>query len=135
MNQRRRTILIVDDEEDIVRPVAFRLGAEGYDTLMEPSGELGFQTALDKLPDAIIADVMMPGIDGVTLCGLLKRRPETCRIPVVMLTAKSRMGDIEDAFEADADDYVTKPFEWSELIGKLRRAIDLAERRGSPNSG
>ncbi len=116
-------VLIVDDEEDVVRPLAFRLGVEGFEVMLEPDGELGYQTAVSKLPDIILLDVMMPGIDGVTLCRLLKERAETQHIPIVMLTAKTTMGDVENAFAAHADDYVGKPFEWQELLGKMHRAL------------
>ena len=126
------SILIVDDEEDVVRPLAFRLGVEGYDVLMEPDGELGYRTAISETPDVILLDVMMPGIDGITLCKLLKAKPETAHIPVIMLTARTTIGDVEKAFDVNADDYVGKPFEWPELLGKINRALArsaVAERR------
>ncbi len=117
------SILIVDDEEDVVRPLAFRLGVEGYDVLLEPDGELGYKTAVEELPDIILLDIMMPGIDGLTLCKILKDKPETSHIPVIMLTARTTVGDVEQAFEVHADDYVGKPFEWPELFGKINRAL------------
>ncbi len=116
-------ILIVDDEEDVVRPIAFRLGIQGFEVLMEPDGELGFDTAVNELPDLILLDIMMPGIDGVTLCQVLKERDDTRNIPIIMLTAKSTMGDVEKAFAARADDYISKPFEWQELWGKINRCL------------
>ena len=64
----RLKILIVDDEEDVVKPIAFRLDNQGFEVLMEPDGDLGFQTAVAELPDLILLDIMMPGIDGLTLC-------------------------------------------------------------------
>ena len=117
-------ILIVDDEEDAVRATAFRLDMLGYDVLLEPDGDLGFQTAVAEMPDLILLDIMMPGIDGLTMCQMLKQRPDTARIPIIMLTAKTMMGDIEKAFAAKADDYVCKPFEWEELFGKINRCLD-----------
>ena len=117
------SILIVDDEEDVVRPLAFRLGMEGYEVLMEPDGELGYRTAIEQTPDVILLDIMMPGIDGITLCNILKTKPETAHIPVIMLTARTTIGDVEKAFENRADDYVGKPFEWPELFGKISRAL------------
>lgn len=119
----RQSILIVDDEEDVVRPLAFRLGVQGYDVLMEPDGELGYETAVSQTPDIILLDIMMPGIDGITLCKILKDKPETRHIPVIMLTARTTIGDVERAFEVHADDYVGKPFEWPELFGKINRAL------------
>jgi DNA-binding response OmpR family regulator len=119
----KQTILIVDDEEDVVRPLAFRLGVEGYDVLMEPDGELGYQTAVNEMPNIILLDIMMPGIDGITLCKILKDKPETAHIPIIMLTARTTIGDVEKAFEVRADDYVGKPFEWPELFGKINRAL------------
>lgn len=116
-------ILIVEDEEDVVQPVAFRLEMQGFEVLMEPDGELGFQTATSELPDLILMDVMMPGIDGLTLCRILKEREDTGQIPIIMLTAKTTMGDVEKAFAAHADDYIAKPFEWAELLGKVNRCL------------
>ena len=121
--EQRPKILLVDDEEDVVRPIAFRLGAEGFETLLEPNGELGYQTAIDERPDLILLDIMMPGIDGIALCRILKSRRDTGGIPVIMLTARSRMGDVEEAFSVAADDFITKPFEWEELLGKVNRAL------------
>ena len=87
-----QTILIVDDEEDVVKPIIFRLEMQGFDVLMEADGETGFQTALAEMPDLILLDIMMPGIDGLTLCQILKERPDTAHIPIIMLTAKTTMG-------------------------------------------
>ncbi len=119
----KSTVLIVDDEEDVVRPLAFRMSALGFDVLMEPDGENGYETAVRRLPDVILLDIMMPGIDGITLCKILKDKPETHHIPILMLTARTLLGDVERAFAADADDYISKPFEWNELFGKVNRAL------------
>ena len=117
------TVLIVDDEEDVVKPLAFRMSVQGFDVLLEPDGELGYRTAVDRQPDIILLDIMMPGIDGITLCGILKEKQETRHIPILMLTAKTLVGDVERAFAADADDFIAKPFEWDELFGKMHRAL------------
>jgi CheY-like chemotaxis protein len=66
---------------------------------------------------------MMPDIDGVTLCRMLKEEESTRRIPIIMVTAKSMMGDVEAAFDAQADDYVSKPYEWVELHQKMRKLL------------
>ncbi len=122
-NIAKPTVLIVDDEEDVVQPIAFRLSIQGFNVLMEPDGEMGFQAAVSEMPDVILLDIMMPGVDGITLCQMLKEREDTRRIPIIMLTAKTTMGDVEQAFAAKADDYVAKPFEWPELLGKINRAL------------
>jgi DNA-binding response OmpR family regulator len=119
------TILIVDDEEDVVRPIAFRLNIQGYAVLLEPDGELGFETAVAEHPNLILLDIMMPGIDGLSLCEILKSRDDTADIPIIMVTAKTTVGDVEKAFAARADDFVAKPFEWQELLGKINRCLAL----------
>lgn len=117
------TVLIVDDEQDIVRPLVFRLEVEGFQVALEPNGQLGYHRAVAERPDIILLDVMMPGIDGVTLCRMLKETESTRDIPVIMVTAKSMMGDVEAAFDAQADDYVSKPYEWAELHQKMRKLL------------
>jgi DNA-binding response OmpR family regulator len=119
-----KAVLIVDDEQDIVCPIAFRLEVEGFRVIIEPDGQLGYDRAVLERPDLILLDVMMPGIDGVTVCRMLKQRAETAGIPIVMVTAKTTMGDVEHAFGAGADDYISKPFEWPELLAKVQRLID-----------
>jgi DNA-binding response OmpR family regulator len=124
--EQQPTILIVDDEEDVVRPIAFRLNIQGYEVLLEPDGELGFETAVAEHPDLILLDIMMPGIDGFALCEILKTRDDTNDIPIIMVTAKTTVGDVEKAFAARADDFVAKPFEWQELLGKINRCLALS---------
>lgn len=117
------SVLIVDDEQDIVRPLMFRLEMEGFQVSLEPNGQLGYDRAVTDRPDIILLDVMMPGIDGVTLCRMLKEAEPTRNIPIIMVTAKSMMGDVEAAFNAQADDYVSKPYEWAELHHKMRKLL------------
>jgi DNA-binding response OmpR family regulator len=125
--EQQPTILIVDDEEDVVRPIAFRLNIQGYEVLLEPDGELGFETAVAEHPDLILLDIMMPGIDGFALCEILKTRDDTNDIPIIMVTAKTTVGDVEKAFASHADDFVAKPFEWPELLGKINRCLTLRQ--------
>ena len=80
-------MLIVDDEQDIVRPLAFRLEVEGFRVSLEPDGQMGYDRAVAEHPDLILLDVMMPGLDGVTVCNMLKQRVETQGIPIIMVTA------------------------------------------------
>ena len=122
-NSDKTTVLIVDDEEDVLRPIAFRLEAQGFRVLLEPDGELGFQTAVARQPDLILLDIMMPGMDWLTLCNILKEREDTGAIPIIILTAKTALADVEKVFRSGADDYVAKPFEWDELHEKINRCL------------
>jgi DNA-binding response OmpR family regulator len=123
VSETSKRILIVDDEEDVVRPIAFRLGVTGFDVLMEPDGELGYQTAVEQHPDLILLDIMMPGIDGITMCAALKHRDDTRDIPIIMLTARTAAAEVEKCLAAKADFFIAKPFDWSELIGKIHGAL------------
>lgn len=127
--QTQPVILIVDDEEDVVRPIAFRLNVQGYEVLLEPDGELGYETAVAEHPDLILLDVMLPGLDGFSLCEILKSREDTNDIPIIMVTAKTTVGDVEKAFAVKADDFVAKPFEWQELLGKINRCLAMSNAR------
>lgn len=123
-------ILIVDDEEDIRELIELNLGREGYEVLTCETGEQALQIARSKLPNLVILDLMLPGIDGLEVCRQLKGNPRTEHIPVIMLTAKGEEGDVVAGLELGADDYVTKPFSRTVLVARvravLRRRVELA---------
>ncbi len=104
------TILIVDDEEDILELVEYNLIKEGYRVITAATGEDALQIARDKLPDLILLDLMLPGVDGLEVCRILKADHLTSVIPIVMLTAKGSEADVVVGLEMGADDYITKPF-------------------------
>jgi two-component system alkaline phosphatase synthesis response regulator PhoP len=116
-------ILVVDDEEDIRELVKLNLAREGYVVLVCETGEQALQIARSKLPNLIILDLMLPGIDGLEVCRKLKRDPKTSNIPIVMLTAKGEESDIVTGLELGADDYVTKPFSGKVLVARVRRIL------------
>ncbi len=118
-----KAVLIIDDEPDVARPIAFRLEMSGFEVVVEPDGQLGYERAVNTRPDIVLLDVMMPGLDGIEVCRMLKRNSATRGIPVVMVTAKTTAGDVEAAFDAEASDYVSKPFEWAELRAKIDRLV------------
>jgi two-component system alkaline phosphatase synthesis response regulator PhoP len=122
------TILVVDDEEDIRELVELNLRREGYTILPCQTGEQAMEQAASRLPDAIILDLMLPGIDGLEVCRRLKADPRTSQIAIVMLTAKGEEADIVTGLELGADDYVTKPFSGKVLAARVRRL--LRKRRG-----
>ncbi len=120
------TILVVDDEEDIVELVELNLAREGYRVVGCTTGEKALEIAKSKLPHLIVLDLMLPGIDGLEVCRRLKRSPKTAHIPIVMLTAKAEEADIVTGLELGADDYVTKPFSGKILVARVRRLLRKA---------
>ncbi len=125
----KENILIVDDEEDVLELVRYNLNKEGYRTETATSGEEAMTKARAKLPDLIILDLMLPGIDGLQVCKNLKSDAKTQNIPVIMLTAKGEETDIVAGLELGADDYVTKPFSPKVLIARVRRILQRAIAR------
>ena len=123
------TILIVEDEKDIAEMIVYNLNKEGYKTHISATGEEALaQTALD-LPDLILLDLMLPGVDGLEVCQRLKQEKTTRSVPVVMLTAKGEDSDIVAGLEIGADDYVTKPFSPKVLIARIRAVLRRIEQR------
>jgi two-component system phosphate regulon response regulator PhoB len=122
----KATILIVDDEEDIRELVELNLTQEGYGVLSCETGEQALEIAGSRLPDLIILDLMLPGIDGLEVCKKLKSNLKTENIPIVMLTAKGEEVDIVTGLELGADDYVTKPFRGKVLVARVRRILRRA---------
>src|SRR5436190_9067641 len=125
------TILVSDDEPDLLELVEFNLKKDGYETIVAKNGQSGLDIAKKHLPDLIILDIMMPGLDGLEVCRELRADARTRQIPMIMLTAKSAEADRIVGLELGADDYVTKPFSPRELVARvralLRRAITTQE--------
>lgn len=121
-------ILVVDDEPDALELVEFNLKAAGYEVVTAADGEEGLKKARTASPALILLDVMLPEIDGMEVCKLLKRDPATAAIPVIMLTAKGAEIDRVLGLELGADDYVTKPFSPRELVLRVKGLL----RRGRP---
>ena len=109
-----KTILIVEDEQNIVDILSFNLSREGYDTLEAYDGPAGLQLALENDPDLILLDLMLPGMDGFEVCR--KVRESGSAAPIIMLTAREEEADKVLGLELGADDYITKPFSMRELL-------------------
>ena len=124
------TILVVDDEQDILELLTYNLEREGYKVIAVGSGEAA-AAAADK-SDLVVLDLMLPGIDGIELCKRLKSREDTAEIPIIMLTAKSEDSDVITGLEVGADDYVTKPFSPKVLIARIRRLLRQKQSRTLP---
>jgi DNA-binding response OmpR family regulator len=118
-----KKVLIVEDEDLIVRVLSIRLEGLGYKVFSAVDGEEGLKAARREKPDLVILDIGLPGIDGTTLCELIKSSPETKDVKVIMLTGKKLVGDMEKSFEAGADAYVNKPYEWARLQAHIEKLI------------
>ena len=121
--EKNKTILIVDDENDILGLVEFHVQQQGYKTLKATSGEQALKLIRDEKPDLIVLDLMLPGISGLDVCKYLKSESATENIPIIMLTAKGEEADIVQGLEMGADDYVTKPFSPKVLMARLNSVI------------
>ena len=111
-------ILVVEDEPQIANFIKRGLRREGYNVLVAPDGETGLDMAFGDLPDLIILDIMLPGIDGLSVCRQI--REGELQTPVLMLTAKDAVPDRVAGLEAGADDYLVKPFAFEELLARVR---------------
>jgi two-component system alkaline phosphatase synthesis response regulator PhoP len=119
----RETVLVVDDEEDILELVRYNLEKEGYSVVGVTTGEDALAATRMKLPDAVVLDLMLPGVDGLEVCRRLKGDLTTRQIPIIMLTAKGSEADIVTGLELGAADYVTKPFSPRVLTARLKAVL------------
>lgn len=118
-------ILLAEDEAQIGDMVAFKLANAGHDVIRVADGEAALAAAARERPDAIILDVMMPGLDGFSVLGRLKADPSLSAIPVIMLTARGQERDVLSGLQGGAADYIVKPFSLKELLAR----VDVALRR------
>lgn len=119
----KKTVLIVEDEEDLRDIVIYNLDREGYKTIGVESGEEGLERAIALRPDLILLDLMLPGINGMDVCRQLKQNEDTKNIPIIMASAKGEEADIVSGLELGADDYVTKPFSPRILLARVRSVL------------
>lgn len=113
-------ILVVDDEEDLLELVRYTLAKEGHSVTCVDTGEKAVDSVRQSLPDLIVLDLMLPGIDGLEVCRRLKGDLKTREVPIIMLTAKSEERDVITGLDGGADDYVTKPFSPRVLLARVK---------------
>jgi DNA-binding response OmpR family regulator len=123
MSERRPLVLVADDDPDIRSLVALRLEKSGYEVVSARDGEQALATALERVPDLALLDVMMPKLDGYEVTERLREQDETRHLPVILLTARVQESDIARGVEAGADDYVTKPFSTGELRDRVQAVL------------
>lgn len=126
-----KKILVVDDEADVTELVAYHLRAKGYqvETLNDPNASIG--RARTFLPDLVILDIMMPDLNGVQICRMLRADPKLEKVPVVFLTAKAEENDRIQGLETGADDYICKPFNLKELVLRVQSILRRVTEGGA----
>ncbi len=119
-------ILVIDDEPDIREVIRYNLSNDGFRVVTAVAGDEGIQAARSESPDLILLDLMLPGVDGLEVCRILKGESRTRTIPIIMVTAKGEESDIVLGLGVGADDYIVKPFSPKELVARVRAVL----RRG-----
>jgi two-component system alkaline phosphatase synthesis response regulator PhoP len=119
----REKILIVDDEMSTLMPLKRSLESENYAVVEAYDGHEAIKKANEEIPDLIILDLMLPGMDGIEVCQHLKTDTQTEKIPIIMLTAKDNINDKVEGLQIGADDYVTKPFVLKELKARIKSVM------------
>jgi two-component system alkaline phosphatase synthesis response regulator PhoP len=125
----REHVFVVEDEEDIQEILRYNLKKEGYRVTCVGSGEEGLRKVRADLPDIVLLDLMLPGMDGLEVCKALKRDHRTEHIPVVMITVKGEETDVVTGLELGADDYLTKPFSPKVVIARIRAVLRRRARQ------
>ena len=119
----KQRILVVDDEEDLLELISYNLTKEGYRVSTAASGEEAMREARSNPPDLIVLDLLLPSVDGLEVCKLLKSDSRTKHVPIVMLTAKGEEADVVSGLELGADDYITKPFSPRVLAARIKAVL------------
>jgi DNA-binding response OmpR family regulator len=122
------SVLVVDDDPVILRLLQVNFELEGIGVAIAVDGEEGLKMAQSDPPDLVISDIMMPKVNGLELLAALRSSPETASMPVILLSAKAQVADVQRGLELGADDYVTKPFDPLELIDRIYKVLAKSRR-------
>ena len=125
-------ILVVEDDQDIAQLVARYLDKAGYATDIISSGRDALSTIRAHMPDLLVLDLMLPHVDGLEICRVLRANEKTAAVPIIMLTARAEESDRIVGLELGADDYLSKPFSPNELVARVRALLRRAQRTGAP---
>jgi len=129
-----KNILVVEDDLDIRELISFNLANEGHQVFEANDGEVGIDKARNNNPDLILLDLMLPGIQGLDVCRIIKSDQETKEIPIIMVTAVGQEEDIVKGLETGADDYITKPFSIKVLIARVNAVLKRSTEAGENKS-
>ena len=124
----KNKILVIEDDDDIQELITYNLVREGYLVSSTTSGEAGLEAARRSAPDLVLLDLMLPGIDGLEVCRMLRADHRTAAVPIVMLTAKGEETDVVTGLEVGADDYITKPFSPKVVVARIRNILRRKSR-------
>lgn len=130
----KKLVAVVDDEGDILELVSHHLTREGYTVKQFHNGREFLSFTQSLLPDLVILDLMLPGVDGLEICRILKNSARTSSVPILMLTAKGTEADIVVGLEMGADDYVVKPFSPRELVARVKSILRRVSEDKTPRS-
>lgn len=122
-NAIRKSIVVVEDEPDILEVLSYNLRREGFEVATSDDGEKGLSLIRKRKPDLVLLDLMLPKMDGLDVCRTLKNDPSTGHIPIIMVTARGEESDLVLGLEIGADDYVTKPFSPKELVARVKAVL------------
>ena len=126
-------ILIIEDDKDIRDLISFNLSKNGYKTILSRDGEKGIEKAKNEKPDLVLLDLMLPGIDGLDVCKILKTDSSLNKLSIIMLTALGQEEDIIKGLEVGADDYITKPFSFKILFARIKSVLRRKKTKESSN--
>lgn len=130
----KKTILVVDDEKSIMELLVFNLQKEGYNTLEAYDGVTAVEVAMNEKPDLILLDVMIPKLDGISVCKKIRYALNISNIPILMISAKDTESDKIVGLEMGADDYITKPFQIREVMARIKANLRKAELNANMDS-
>ena len=130
----KKTILVVDDEQSIMELLVFNLQKEGYNTLEAYDGVTAVEMAMNEKPDLILLDVMIPKLDGISVCKKIRYALNISNIPILMISAKDTESDKIVGLEMGADDYITKPFQIREVMARIKANLRKAELNANIDS-
>ena len=128
------TILVIDDDHDLLGLLSLKLGKEEFKVLLASDGKSGFEMVKNKKPDLVVLDINMPKMSGLEVCKALRSDEKTIDVPIIMLTAKSEEIDRVLGLEFGADDYLTKPFSPRELILRIKNILKRTHSAKPPKS-